>query len=165
MATSLTVTLQESLVYPNGNKETITNTTQVTGINQVLKRLDTISYYNSGSGVEILRFVNSEAEQTAGSFVKDDVKYIRITNLDSTNFVEIFLIEEDEYSGESISFKIHPKRSMLFSDANFDASEAGDYVLEGIWDQDYYSIPSKVSVIKAKADTASVQIEYVVASA
>lgn len=165
MATSLTVTLQESLVYPNGNKEVITNTTQVTGINQILKRLDTISYYNSGSGIEILRFVDSEAEQTAGSFVRDEVKYIRITNLDKTNFVEIFLIEEDGFNGESVSFKIYPGRSMMFSDADFDASEAGDYVYEGIWDQDYYSLPSKISVMKAKADTANVQIEYLVASA
>lgn len=165
MATSLTVTLQESIVYPNGNRDNITNTIQVTGVNQILRRIDTISSFNSGSGVEILRFVDSEAEQTAGSFVRDEVKYIRITNLDKTNFVQIFLIEENGYNGESVSFNIFPGKSMLFSDVNFDASQVGDYVLEGIWDQDYYSLPSKMTVIKAKADTSNVQIEYLVASA
>lgn len=165
MATSITVTVQESIIHPNGNREVIVNTDSITGINQTLRRIDTISAYNSGSGVEILRFVDSEAEQTAGSFVRDEVKYIRITNLDKTNFVQIFIIEEDGYNGESTSFKIHPGKTMIFSNAEFDSSEAGDYVLENVWDTDYYSIYSKMSVIKAKADTNSVQIEYFVASA
>ena len=50
-------------------------------VNQIMKRTDTIAPTFSGSGIEILRFVDSEEQQTAGSFVRDTVKYMRFTNL------------------------------------------------------------------------------------
>ena len=81
----LTVTLQEQITLPNNNIEKTSNVKVISGVNQTVRRIDTISTTFSGSGVEILKFVDSEPQQTAGSFVKSDVKYIRITNLDSTN--------------------------------------------------------------------------------
>ena len=158
----LKVTLQESITLPNRNVETLYNTATISGVNQVLRRTDTITTEFSGSGIEILKFVNSEAEQTAGAFVKNDVKYIRVTNLDITNYVLIYLIDTNE---ESVLFKLEPKKSLMFGDANFNATQNGDYVVEGVWDEDYYSGFVYYDTIKAKAETADVQIEYFVASA
>ena len=59
-----------------------------------MKRTDTIAPTFSGSGIEILRFVDSEEQQTAGSFVRDTVKYMRFTNLCKTNFVSLYLIQD-----------------------------------------------------------------------
>ena len=54
-----------------------------------MRRTDTIAPAFSGSGIEILKFSDSEEQQTAGSFVRDTVKYMRFTNLCSTNFVSL----------------------------------------------------------------------------
>jgi hypothetical protein len=158
----LKITLQESITLPNGNKELLSNIATISGVNQVLRRTDTIATDFSGSGVEILRFVDSEEEQVAGSFVKQDVKYLRITNLDSTNEVLIYLIDVNE---ESVIFSLEPKKSLMFGNVDFNASQNGDYVVEGVWDQDYYSNFVYYNLIKAKSRTAASQIEYFVASA
>ena len=83
----LLVTIQESITLPNRNKEVLSNTKTITDVNQTLRRIDTIPTAFSGAGVEILRFVDTEQEQTGGAFVKSSVKYVRITkeNIKSSN--------------------------------------------------------------------------------
>lgn len=158
---NLQVTIQESITLPNGNKEQLSNTKIISDINQTLRRIDTIATNFSGSGIEILRFVDSEEEQVAGSFVKSDVKYIRITNLDLTNYGLIYLINTNE---ESVIFKLEAGRSLTFGDTEFSPSSNNDYVLEGIWEPDYYSSFVAFNTVKAKAVSASIQLEYFVAS-
>jgi hypothetical protein len=157
----LQVTIQESIVLPNGNREQLSNTKIIPGINQVLRRTDTIATTFSESGIEILKFVNSEEQQTAGSFVKSDVKYIRITNLDQTNYGLIYLVNTNE---ESVIFKLEAGKSLMFGDAEFNAPSNADYVVEGVWDPTYYSGFVYFDTVKAKAVSASIQIEYFVAS-
>lgn len=161
MAT-LNVTVTENITLPNGNVENLSNTQNIPGINQTVRRIDTVTTNFSGSGVEIIKFVDSEAEQTAGSFVKSQVKYVRITNLDGTNNVMIYLIDSNE---ESVIFKLEPKKCLMFGNADFNATQNADYVLEGIFDEDYYSTFVYYDTIKAKALNAPVQLEYFVASA
>jgi len=158
----LKITLQESITLPNRNIETLHNTTIISGVNQILRRTDTIATDFSGSGIEILKFVDSEEQQTAGSFVKDDVKYLRITNLDSTNSALIYLVDTNE---EFVIFKLEAKKSLMFGNVDFNASQNGDYVVEGVWDPDYYSDFVYYDTIKAKAENAAVLLEYFVASA
>ena len=158
----LKITLQESIVLPNRNKEVLTNTATISGVNQILRRTDTIATDFSGSGIEILKFIDSEEEQTAGSFVKSDVKYLRITNLDTTNSALIYLVDTNE---ESVLFKLEAKKSLMFGNVDFNATQNGDYVVEGVWDEDYYSSFVYYDTIKAKAETADLQLEYFVASA
>lgn len=158
----LQVTIQESIVLPNGNREQLSNTKTIPDINQILRRTDTISTTFSGSGIEILKFVDSEEQQVAGSFVKSDVKYVRVTNLDTTNYGLIYLINTNE---DSVIFKLEAGKSLMFGDAEFSPSSNNDYVLEGIWEPDYYSSFVVFDTIKAKAVSASIQIEYFVASA
>jgi hypothetical protein len=164
----LTVTIQEQILLPNNNIENITNTVVIPQVNQFVRRIDTIPYDFSGSGVGIISFVDSEPQQTPGSFVNSAVKYIRITNLVSSNqFASIYVIKTND---ESVVFKVDPGKTLMLSNDDFNASQVGDYVVEGYVDEEYYSDFVYISEIKAKAGdtnttyTGSIQLEYIVAS-
>jgi len=157
----LALQVTETIKLQNGNTINNVNYKTLQGINQVVQRVDTISTAFSGSGVEILKFVDSESQQTAGSFVKSEVKYIRITNLDSTNKVSLYILQTDE---ESVLFDLEAGKTFMLGNAEFNASQGGDYVDESYVDEMYYSSFTNFDTIKAKADTADVSIEYFVAS-
>ena len=157
----LTITLQEQITLPNNNIEKTSNVKVISGVNQTVRKIDTISTTFSGSGVEILKFVDSESQQTAGSFVKSDVKYIRITNLDSTNKATLYILQTDE---ESVLFDLEAGKTFMLGNAEFNASQGGDYVDVGYVDETYYSSFTNFDTIKAKAHTSDVQLEYFVAS-
>ena len=157
----LTITLQEQVKLPNNNIETTFNIKTKTGVNQTVRKIDTISTAFSGSGVEILKFVDSEAQPTAGSFVKSDVKYIRITNIDSTNKVTLYILQTDT---ESVLFDLEAGKTFMLGNAEFNASQVGDYVVDGYVDETFYSSFTNFDTIKAKANTSNVQLEYFVAS-
>jgi hypothetical protein len=157
----LKIIISEQITLPNKNIETSLNTVTISGVNQMVKRVDTISTTFSGSGIEILKFVDSEEQQTAGSFVKDQVKYIRITNLSSTGSAEIYLIST---GNESSIFQLDSKKSLMLSNAEFNASSTNDYVVENYVDETYYSNFYYYDTVKAKASGSNIQLEYVVAS-
>ena len=52
----------------------------------------------------------------------------------------------------------------MFSNAQFEGSDYYDYAVEGYVDIKYFSSFGTLALIKAKADTADVQIEYLVGS-
>ena len=170
----LEVTINESITLPNGNREVATNNVTIAGVNQIVRRVDTISSFWEGTGVEILRFVDNEASQVAGSFVRDTVKYMRFTNLCTSNFLSLYLIQDSPDaqnpnttnvgSGDDGLFKLDPGKSMVFSNGQFDSNNFYDYVVEGYVDEQYFAGFASLSSIKAKADTKDVQIEYFVAS-
>ena len=171
---SLKVLIQESITLPNKNEEVCINEVTIPGIAQTVRRVDTISTKFSSSGVEILRFVDSEEQQTAGSFVRDTVKYMRFTNLCSKHFFSLYLIQDSPDaqspnttnfgSGDDGLFKIDPGKSMVFSNGQFDSNNYYDYVVEGYVDEQYFGSFASLTSIKAKADTEDIQIEYFVAS-
>jgi hypothetical protein len=158
----LKIIISEQITLPNKNIETAVNTVTIPGINQIVKRVDTISTAFSGSGIEILKFTDSEEQQTAGSFVKDQVKYIRITNISPTGSAEIYLIST---GNESSIFPLDPGKSLMFGNSEFNATSTNDYVVEGYVDETYYSDFVYYDTIKAKSlASSSIQLEYVVAS-
>lgn len=157
----LTVTIKETITLPNGNPQISENVKKIQRVNQISRRIDTITTSFEGTGIEVLRFVDSENRQTAGSFVKGTVKYIRFTNLDSTNFCNIYLINEDQ---NFTRLKLDAGKTIMFSNDDFIASSTSDYVVEGYVDSAYYTSFEDLDVIKAKADTADIQLEYLVAS-
>ena len=171
---SLDVFIKESITLPNGNEEVATNNIRIPGVNQLVRRMDTISTHWEDTGVEILRFVDDEASQVAGSFVRNTVKYLRFTNLDCTNYLSLYLIQNspDSYapnsqglgSGDEGVFKIDPGKSMMLSNAQFESSNYYDYVVEGYVDLQYYSSFASLYSIKAKANAADIKIEYLVGS-
>tara|TARA_B100000497_G_C7661030_1_gene398169 strand:- start:913 stop:1455 length:543 start_codon:yes stop_codon:yes gene_type:complete len=171
---SLKVLIQESIRLPNKNEEVCINEVIIPDVNQIMRRTDTISTTFSGSGIEILRFVDSEEQQTAGSFVRDTVKYMRFTNLCDNHFCSLYLIQDspnaqnpnttDFGSGDDGLFRLDPGKSIVFSNGQFDSNNYYDYVVEGYVDEQYIGGFASLSLIKAKADTSDVQIEYFVAS-
>lgn len=170
----LEVTINESITLPNGNREVATNNVTIAGVNQIVRRVDTISSFWEGTGVEILRFVDNEASQVAGSFVRDTVKYLRFTNLDDTNYLSLYLIQNSPDaqspntgnvgSGDEGVFKLDPGKSMMLSNAQFESSNFYDYVVEGYVDIAYYSSFASLHSIKAKANASDIKIEYLVGS-
>ena len=171
---SLEVFIRESMILPNGNEEVATNSIKIANVNQLVRRIDTISSNWEGTGVEILRFVDNESSQVAGSFVRDTVKYLRFTNLDCDNYLSLYLIQNSPDaqspntgnvgSGDEGVFKIDPGKSMMLSNAQFESSNYYDYVVEGYVDLQYFSSFASLYSIKAKANAADVRIEYLVGS-
>ena len=158
---NLTVTVSEQIILPNNNFETATNTKIISGVNQVLRRTDTIVSTFSGSGQQILAFVDSEAQQVAGSFVRDTVKYIRITNLSTTTACDIYLVQTDE---DETLFQLDAGKSLMFPNAYFDSSNSTQYVAGDYVDQLYFTNFTTLDSIMAKSQSGSLQLEYFVAS-
>ena len=153
--------IQESITLPNSNEMVLTNIKTIDNVNQITRRVDTIYPQFSGSGIEIARFVDSEPQQVAGSFVKDTVKYIRVTNLDKAIPCYIYLIQTNV---ESAVFQLDAGKSLIFSNGLFIASNTTDYVDETYVDQLYYADFASYDVMKAKASGSAVQLEYLIAS-
>ena len=153
----LEVTIQESIILPNYNVQESYNAFTVCGINNYVTRTEVIDYRWSGSGIGIISFVDSKSEQTPGSFVNSDVKYIRITNFPTSDkFASIHCIKDND---ESVTFKVEPGKSIILSNDDLEIPSA------------LTSSFSYMTEIKAMAggggDTTysgSIQIEYVVAS-
>lgn len=158
---NLTVTVSEQIILPNNNFETATNTKIISDVNQVLRRTDTIVSTFSGSGQQILAFVDSEAQQVAGSFVRDTVKYIRITNLSTTTACDIYLVQTDE---DETLFQLDAGKSLMLPNAYFDSSNSTQYVAGDYVDQLYFTSFTTLDSIMAKSQSGSLQLEYFVAS-
>jgi hypothetical protein len=158
---NLYVTITEEITLPNTTTEKTRTFKTISGVNQIVRRVDTIATSFSGSGIEILRFCDSEEEQTGGAFVKQDTKYVRITNLSTTYEAVIYLIVTNE---ESTLFNLSPGKTLMLNDADINASSTVDYVAESYVDEMYYSSFTYIDSIKAKAIGGNIQLEYFVAS-
>jgi len=86
-AATLTVTLTES-VELNGVEQGGTVTLSIGSINEIMKRIVTCV---NGQDTTVLTF-NSNAYAAAGALDTEDAKYIRLTNLDDTESVEIAVV-------------------------------------------------------------------------
>ena len=158
---NLNVIITEEIILPNRNIEKTSNTKVISGINQIVRRIDTIASTFSGSGIEIIKFSDSEEQQTAGSFVKSDVKYIRITHISGSSDVLIYLIADGP---ENVIFNLSPGKTIMLNDADINAASFADYMMDGYVDQTYYSNFAALNTIKAKAVSSNIQLEYFVAS-
>ena len=156
----LSSNLEERVILDDGKSSITSNTTTIEDVGQFTRRLDTISTKFSGSGIEILRFVDSEEESVAGSFVKGDVRYIRISNLTACS-VDLYFIKSNE---ESTIFNLDGEKTFMLGNGQFNASSTADYVDEGYVDPTYYSNLVGIDTIKAKAYPSSSLLEIVVAS-
>ena len=153
-------TIDERVVLDNGKTQTTSNNVTIDDVGQFSRRLDTIQTTFSASGIEILRFVESEQQQVAGSFVKDEVRYIRISNLTECN-VDLYFIKDNT---ESTVFKLDGEKTFMMGNGQFNASSVNDYVGEGYVDSTYYSDLVGIDSIKAKSHISASQLEIIVAS-
>ena len=150
---SLTVTVTEAITL-NGQDYGATNSKVTASINEIAKGIVTVNTDKN----EILGFIASGAAK--GSFIEANVRYIRITNLDDTNFVVLFFTNE---SSDEFGVKLDAGQSFIFNADNvggvvdtFDAN-SGCAASSGQL--------ADLTAISSQADTASVDLEYFVACA
>tara|TARA_B100000029_G_scaffold431467_1_gene443085 strand:+ start:649 stop:1116 length:468 start_codon:yes stop_codon:yes gene_type:complete len=86
-AATLTVKITETITL-NGSDQGATNTMTIASVNEVMKRIVTCV---NGQTTTVLTF-NSNAYGAAGALDTEDAKYIRLTNLDDTESVEIAVV-------------------------------------------------------------------------
>ena len=145
----LTITVTEALTLGDGSgvDRGTTNIHVVTGINEVDHRIMDVQT----SYTDILKFGSAAS---AGTFEDGAVKYLRIKNLDTTNFVTLRIRQSDaEYF-----VKIEKEDIFMLGNTVMDGHEDGDTALgttESL---------AAIDLISAKADTAICQIEYFLAS-
>lgn len=142
MAT-LSINISESITI-NGNEKTASTSSTITGITQLDQRIVKVGTIEQS----LVLFDTAEA---AGQFADSSVDYIRITNLDTTNFVTLRMTAaNDEYFvkiGAGDSFVLF--ESVM--DADSDASVATATL-------------ANIDSIKAQADTASCNVELFIAA-
>jgi hypothetical protein len=133
----LTVTIKEEVTI-NGSLKTFENiSTEI--VNDIFHRIYGVLHTAES---EVLSFSSADA---GGVFSDADLDYLRITNLDSTNFVTLRVSN----SGEEYFVKIEPGDNFLLGNSLVDANAAGSATVS------FAAIDS----IKAQADTATVNIE------
>mgnify|MGYP003143999980 FL=1 len=159
MAT-LTVTINERLLL-NNNDYSSKNTLSVTGVNELAKRIVNIGTDEIG----LLGFgtaYNTELSKTyvAGQFDEDDVRYIRITNLDDTNHIALILKNEND---DEFGVKVDKGCSFLYgvdlSGGVKDTMDSADAA--GITPDSFGDLVD----ITCTANTAACDVEVFVASA
>tara|TARA_Y100000004_G_scaffold9408_1_gene10271 strand:+ start:360 stop:824 length:465 start_codon:yes stop_codon:yes gene_type:complete len=84
---TLTVTITEA-VSLNGSAQGATNTLSIASINEIFKRIVTCT---ASQTTTVLTF-NADVHGAAGAIDLQDAKYIRITNKDDTNALELAVV-------------------------------------------------------------------------
>lgn len=136
---TLTVVITES-VSLNSKTYGNTNTLTIANINEVDQRIVTIPT----SEVTVINYATAVA---AGTFIRANVAYLRITNKDDTNFVKIKVVPTAD-----TPFYIQLQAGKSFELHNGNVEVATPWAA---WDT--------IASITAIADTASVDIEYFIA--
>ena len=147
---TLTVQVKEEITL-NGRKLGAQNVHEIKSINEVSERILSVPT----SQVTILGLSSSVG---AGTYITSDVKYIRLTNLDNTNFVRLTFVSgsstDDGAKANRFDVKLDAERTMIFTNASMSGSN------ENL----SFSSFSDFTDLKAAADTASVDVELFVAS-
>jgi len=108
----LTVTISEDVLL-NGSTRGSTNTLTITGIETILERIVNVPASNDATVLLTKDTIHSED----GSVDIQDTKYIRITNLDSTNSVNLSLQidrgEDDSGADESVTILLEAGRTFM----------------------------------------------------
>lgn len=149
-AATLTVKITETVTL-NGVAIDASNTLTIASVVEVDHRLVEVPT----AEIVILKFAVTNPD--AGSFDEADVRYIRITNLDDTNFVQLTF--RDENSTE-FAVKLAPGRSFIYG------SSGGGVVDTMIAAGAALTVPSTFADlvdITAIANTAAVDLELYVA--
>ena len=157
MATRLTtstlrVTIEEDLTL-NGVQQGTTNVLTIPSIAEVSKRIINVPT----SEVGLLAMSTAVA---AGAYVESDVRYIRITNLDSENFVSLLFKNENN---DEFAVKLDYGQSFIYNadlvGGVVDTMDAVDNA--GLTPGTFGDLVT----ITAMANTAAVDLEFFVASA
>ena len=102
----------------------------------------------------------SAAVASAGHYVAADVRYMRFTNLDDTNFITLTFRNQDN---DEVAIKLDAGKSFIWVGDNSNGMTA---VMNATQDADAASSTNFGSLtnIQADADTSSCNLEMIVAS-
>ena len=152
-ASTLTVSLTEAINL-NGQDMGATNTKNISSVKEVSKRIITVTTTES----VIATF--SAAIASAGHYVAANVRYIRFTNLDDTNFITLTFRNQDN---DEVAIKLDAEQSFTWNGDNVNGMTA---VFNATQDADAASSTNLGSLtnIQADADTASCDLEMFLAS-
>jgi len=143
---TLTVRVIEEITL-NGTKRGGTNKHEIRSINEISERIVNVP-------TSTITIVSASNTVGAGTYVSSSLKYIRLTNLDDTNFVRLSFASGSWAESNTSDFKLEPQRSMIFTNTSMSGSASG---------ADFDSF-SGFTDMKATADTASVDLEIFIAS-
>ena len=149
---TLTVTITESLNIDNrdyGGKQTMT----FASIVDVSRRLVTVLH--TAESV-IATFA---ATIGPGGFIASDIRYMRFTNVDDTNFITLTFRNQDN---DEVAMKLDAGKSLVWCGDNTNGMTA---VLNATEDADaaYSTNFGSLTNLQARADTASVDLEIYIA--
>ena len=142
-AATLTVTHTEALTL-NGVDRGVTNTLTIASVNEVDHRI--VSVDTSAART----LVSTAATVGAGTFINSNVKYIRLTNKDDTNFVTIGILRA---SAEAVYLKLEAGQTFCFYNDDIEIDDDG--IVNGGFAQ--------FDTINAQANSAAVDLEVFVA--
>jgi len=157
MATRLTtstlrVTIEEDLTL-NGVQQGTTNVLTIPSIAEVSRRIISVP----ASEVTI---VSMSTAVSAGTFAEADVRYIRFTNLDTTNFITLTFRNQDN---DEFAVKLDAGQSFVLNGDNDNGMTA---IFNATQDADAASDTAFGSLtnIQADANGGSCNLEMIVAS-
>lgn len=145
-AATLTVTVTESISL-NGKDQGATNSFTVSSINEVFKQIVTATTSQTA-------FLKFGSAASAGTLIRSDVSYMRITNLDDTNYVTLGLSDD---SGDTAYVKIEKGQSVIVGGTD-EGPEVEVSTSGAAW-----AAWSNVDTLTLQANTASVDVEVFVA--
>tara|TARA_R100001509_G_scaffold162171_1_gene133132 strand:+ start:560 stop:1072 length:513 start_codon:yes stop_codon:yes gene_type:complete len=163
-ASTLKVTIQEDIKL-NGVQQGGTNTFNIGSVNEIYKRIVTcpasvntvIATFKSNTSVT----GSAGTTARATSLDMEDVKYIRVTNLDNSNSVNLSLQvdagEDDGAADESVTLLLEAEKSFMMGSPNdgIDVNDTNADVLTTLED---------LESILINPDSNAVDIEIFVAS-
>lgn len=142
-AQNLTVTVSTSITL-NGQPINSENQLIIPNINEFDKRIMSVPI----SEVIVIGFGSTVG---AGTFIRGDMKYLQITNLDSVNYARITVKKN---GADTFGVKLDPGKMFIMGNTKEAVSATGATLVT------YQDADS----INCQADSAAVDIEYVVAS-
>ena len=161
-AVTLKVKIQEDIILNNQDYSS-KRTLEIENVNEIVKRVVTASTTESGlvgflSALSNVGVTANKVGYLAGMFDDGDVRYMRITNLDSSNHITLTFRDEDN---TEYRIKVDAGHSYIYPGDNsggvVDTMKAGGSALSsGLAD---------LVDITIDADTAACDVEVFVASA
>ena len=150
---NLTVTHTEDITL-NGQQFGGTNIKSIASINEISKRIITITTTES----TIATF--SAAAASAGHYVAADVRYIRFTNKNGSNFITLTFRNQDN---DEVAIKLDFGQTLVWNGDNVNGMTA---VFNATQDADAASDTAFGSLtnIQADANTGSCDLEMLIAS-
>ena len=142
-ASNLSIKVKEDITL-NGVKYSYESEQTISSINMISQRIVRVPT----SVKTVLSFGTAIG---AGTFQNSDVKYIRVTNLDDTNYITLGLMDS---TADTAYFKIGKGESMVFYNTSIEVATNG--AAWASW--------SDFDTINAQANSAAVDIEIFVAS-